>query len=264
MSSAPPPTVVTFAASDPTGGAGIQADLLAIAGLGCHPLSVITALTAQDTRGVAGFQPVEPEWILRQARTLLADLPVAAFKLGMLGSAANARAIAGILREHPKPPVVIDPVLASGRGDPLSDDGTLAALREELAPRATVLTPNSVEARRLALAGPGAPLEECAHSLLALGCANVLITGTHEPGEQVVNTLYARDATPRRTRWPRLPGEYHGSGCTLASALAAQLAKGMAVPDASEAAQAYTFRALESGFRAGAGQLLPNRIFPAR
>lgn len=261
MSSAPP-TVLAFAASDPTGGAGVQADLLAIASLGCHPLSVVTAITAQDTRGVAGFQPVEPEWVLRQARTLLADVPVSAFKLGMLGSAAAAEAVAEILREHPGLPVVVDPVLASGRGDPLSDDGTLAVLREQLAPRATVMTPNSVEARRLALAGPRAPLEGCARELLALGCGSVLITGTHEPGDQVVNTLYGRDAAPRRTAWRRLAGEYHGSGCTLASALAAFLAKRMEIAAASEAAQAYTYEALQAGFRAGAGQLLPNRSSP--
>jgi hydroxymethylpyrimidine/phosphomethylpyrimidine kinase len=258
--SSPRPIVLVFSASDPTCGAGMQADVLAIAGLGCHPLSVLTAITAQDTRGVQGALALEPEWIARQARAVLADMPVAAFKIGMLGSARNAEAVAGILDEHSRTPVVLDPVLASGRGDLLSNSETLAALRSALLPRATVLTPNSLEARRLALAAPDAALPDCARVLADLGCGHVLITGTHEPGAQVVNTLYAGSAVLREDRWPRLAGEYHGSGCTLASALAAMLARGMAVPEAAQAAQAYTWKTLDSGYRPGQGQHIPDRL----
>ncbi len=258
---AAPPAVLCFAASDPTGGAGVQADLLTIGSLGCHPLSVLTGLTAQDTRGVAALQPVEPAWIARQAEVVLADIPVAAFKLGVLGSAANAAAVAAVLAAHPRVPVVMDPVLASGRGDALSDEDTLRAMRERLLPGVTVLTPNSVEARRLVRAAPDAPLERCARELLSLGCAHVLVTGTHEPGDDVVNVLYGKDGSPRAWRWPRLAGEFHGSGCTLAAALAAHLAKGLDTASAAEAAQAYTWKALDAGFRAGGGQFLPNRFF---
>ena len=261
MSSSSLPIVLTFAASDPTGGAGMQADLLTIASLGCHPLSVLTAITAQDTRGVDGLLALEPAWITRQARVLLDDMPVAAFKLGVLGSVRNAEAVAAILAGHPRTPVVLDPVLASGRGDPLSDSETVQVLRSTLLPRTTVLTPNSLEARRLALAPPDADLPGCARELARLGCKYVLITGTHEPGAQVSNTLYDSGGKVREDSWPRLPGEYHGSGCTLASALAALLAKGMAVPEAVQAAQAYTWKALEAGFAPGHGQHLPNRFF---
>jgi len=155
---------------------------------------------------------------------------------------------------------VLDPVLASGRGDPLTD----AASLHVLLPRTTVLTPNSVEARRLVAAGPAAPLADCARALLDLGCAHVLITGTHEDGDPIVNTLYGANGVLREDRWPRLPGEYHGSGCTLASALATQLALGSDVGEAARAAQAYTWKTLEAGLRLGRGQAIPDRFFDRR
>ncbi len=259
--SSSPPVVLSFAASDPTGGAGLQADLLTLASLGCHPASVVTALTAQDTRGVDGVLAIEPAWVERQAERLLADMPVAAFKLGVLGSAANARAIAGILAAYPKVPVVLDPVLASGRGDALADAETIRALRESLLPLTTVLTPNSVEARRLVGAASDASLDACARQLIDAGCQYVLVTGTHESTPQVVNTLYGGRGALREDRWERLPGSYHGSGCTLASALAAQLARGRSVAEAAREAQQYTWQALASGFRPGKGQFLPLRFF---
>jgi hydroxymethylpyrimidine/phosphomethylpyrimidine kinase len=262
--SSSPPIVLAFAAADPTGGAGLQADLLTIASLGCHPLSVVTAITAQDTRGVEGVLALDALWITRQARSVLADIPVAAFKLGLLGSARNAEAVAAILAEHPRTPVVLDPVLASGRGDPLADDDTLQALRAFLLPRATVLTPNSLEARRLARAAPDADLPGCARALAKLGCRYVLVTGTHEAGAQVTNTLYEAGGKLREDAWPRLPGDYHGSGCTLASAIAAFLARGLAIEDAVRQAQDYTWQALKAGFRPGRGQHLPNRLFGAK
>ena len=258
--STPPPIVLTFAASDPTGGAGLQADLLTLASLGCHPLSVLTALTAQDTRGLEALLAMDAEWIARQARCVLADIPVAAFKLGVLGSARNAEAVAAVLAAHPRAPAVLDPVLASGRGDPLADVATVQALRAAVLRHATVLTPNSIEARRLAGAAPDAPLETCARALLDAGCKQVLITGTHEAGRQVVNTLYGARGVIREDRWERLPGSYHGSGCTLASALAAGLAKGLEIQTAVREAQAHTWDTLERAFRPGAGQFLPNHL----
>ncbi len=239
----------------------MQADILTLAALGCHPLSVLTALTAQDTRGVDGLMALDAAWVTRQALVLLADIPVAAFKIGVLGSAHNTQAVAAILSAHPRTPVVLDPVLASGRGDPLSDSETVQVLRSALLPRTTVLTPNSLEARRLALAAPDAGLAECAQGLAALGCAYVLVTGTHEPGERVTNVLYGKTGKLREDSWPRLPGEYHGSGCTLASALAAMLARGLEVQDAARAAQEYTWKALQAGFRPGRGQAIPDRFF---
>lgn len=253
---APPPLVLSFAASDPTGGAGVQADVLTIAARGCHPLSVVTGLTVQDTRGVIRLHAVDAGLVAEQARALLAEMRVAAFKLGVLASAANAAAIARILAEHPQVPLVVDPVLASGRGDALADDNLLAALRADIIPRATVVTPNSIEARRLA---GQTELAQCPRALLDMGCRYVLVTGTHEETPEVVNTLHGAEGVVRADRWPRLPGSYHGSGCTLASAIAAALARGMDVAAAVQDAQGYTWETLKRGFRPGAGQLVPGR-----
>ncbi len=254
-----PPMVLTFAASDPTGGAGVQADLLTIAALDCHPLSVITGLTVQDTVGVARMMALDAEWIRAQAQRVLADIAVAAFKAGVLGSAANVRAVSEIVAAHPQVPFVVDPVLASARGDSLAADDAIDALREHLLPRATVLTPNSLEARRLA--APQTDLAACARQLVDQGCEYVLVTGTHEAGSEVVNTLYDRSGVVREDRWPRLPHEYHGSGCTLASAIAARLAHGLEPADAVREAQQFTWQSLAAGFRAGKGQRLPDRFF---
>src|SRR4051795_13520993 len=145
-----PPIVLTFAASDPSGGAGMQADILTLASMGCHPLSVLTAITVQDTLGVEGIMVLDAEWIADQARCLLEDVPVDAFKIGVLGSVENIAAIAEIVSDYPDVPLVLDPVQASGRGDELASDEMLHALRELLLPQTTILTPNSLEARRLA------------------------------------------------------------------------------------------------------------------
>jgi len=260
--------VLAFAGSDPSGGAGLQADLLTLAALGCHPLSVVTAITVQDTSGVVGVQPVAADWVARQARTLLADMAVSAFKLGMVATRESAVAIAAVIDEHPAIPVVLDPVLASGRGDPLGTSDVAAALVEHLVPRATIATPNSLEARGLA-AGPGErtdalPLERCAERLTVRGAKFVLVTGTHEPTREVVNALYDAGGLVRSDRWERLPGEYHGSGCTLAAAIAAGLAHGIALPEAVQAAQRFTWQALAEAFRPGAGQAIPDRLFQLR
>ncbi|HET7669135.1 MAG TPA: hydroxymethylpyrimidine/phosphomethylpyrimidine kinase [Burkholderiales bacterium] len=251
------PMVLTFAASDPTGGAGLQADILTLAALSCHPLSVVTGLTAQDTSGVARLWPVDAECVREQARHLLNDIEASAFKAGVLGSAANVRAVAEVVAEHAKVPFVVDPVLASGRGEPLAGEDALETLREVLLPRATVLTPNSIEARRLA--APETDLAMCARRLIDDGCEYVLITGTHEESAEVINTLYDASGMVREDRWPRLPGSYHGSGCTLASAIAARLAHGAAPAAAVREAQEFTWRALAAGFKPGRGQFIPLR-----
>ena len=260
--------MLVFAGADPTGGAGLQADLLTLAAVGCHPVSVVTALTVQDTSGVAAFQPVASQWVVRQARAVLADMTVSAFKVGMVGTAENAAAIAEVIGERPEIPLVLDPVFESGRGDPLATAELVPALARRLVPRATVVTPNSLEVRALAArAGEvvaDLPLAQCAERLTALGAGFVLVTGTHEPTREVVNTLYDARGIVRADRWERLPGSYHGSGCTLAAAIAAGLAHGLAVPDAVRNAQAYTWQTLRRAFRPGAGQAIPNRSLPAR
>jgi len=262
-----PPLVLTFAASDPTGGAGIQADVMTLSSMGCHPLSVITAITVQDTAGVEAAMALDADWVADQARALLEDVPVAAFKIGMLGSVEIIAAIAEIISDYPDIPLVFDPVLASGRGDQLSDEEMVDAMIELLLPQTTILTPNSLEARRLAQDDDDdsqPSLAACAHKLITAGCEHVLVTGTHENTQQVINVLYALRGQVREDKWERLPGSYHGSGCTLASAIAANLACGLSIEDAVFEAQEYTWQTLLHGFRPGMGQFIPDRFFWAR
>jgi hydroxymethylpyrimidine/phosphomethylpyrimidine kinase len=261
-----PPIVLTFAASDPSGGAGMQADLLTLASMGCHPLSVITALTVQDTAGVEGVLPIDADWVADQARCLLEDMPVDAFKIGVLGSVENIAAIAEIVSDYPDVPLILDPVLASGRGDELATEEMTHALRELLLPQTTIVTPNSLEVRRLAEGEDDEELsiEACAMRLIEAGCEYVLVTGTHENTPQVVNTLYSKSGVVRTDTWPRLAGTYHGSGCTLASAIAAMLANGLDLTDAVREAQDYTWHTLQKAYRPGMGQHLPDRLFWAR
>jgi hydroxymethylpyrimidine/phosphomethylpyrimidine kinase len=263
-----PPIVLVFAASDPSGGAGVQADILTLSSMGCHPLSALTALTVQDTLGVEQVLPLDAEWVADQARCVLEDMPVSVFKLGLLGSVEVIAAIAEVVSDYPEVPLVLDPVLASGRGDELVTEDMIAAMRELLIPQTTVLTPNSLEARRLAQEDSDEnefpPLEDCARRLLGMGCEYVLITGTHENTPEVVNTLYAREGVVRADAWQRLPGSYHGSGCTLASAIAATLANGLDIGEAVRDAQEYTWQALRSAYRPGMGQNIPDRLFWAR
>ena len=263
-----PPIVLVFAANDPSGGAGIQADILTLASMGCHPLPIITGITVQDTIGVEAIMAAEAEWVADQARCVLEDMPVAAFKLGVLGSVENIAAIAEVVSDYPDVPLVFDPVLASGRGDEFAGDELVAAMREMLFPQTTVLTPNIVEARRL-IQQDVADIDDLAEAAIAqrilqLGCEFVLITGTHANTPKVVNTLYGREGLVRSESWERLSGSYHGSGCTLAAAVAAALANGLAVEEAIHDAQDYTWQTLSHGFRPGMGQYIPDRMFWAR
>jgi hydroxymethylpyrimidine/phosphomethylpyrimidine kinase len=187
-----PPQVLVFAASDPTSGAGIQADILTLASLGCHPLTALTALTVQDTSGVLSVQPVTADLLEQQARTVLEDMPVLAFKVGVLASVENVLMVAEILSDYPEIPLVFDPVLASGRGDTLSDEEIINAMREMLLPQTTIITPNAPEARRLAESDEDESepsIDICAERLIEMGAQYVLITGTHENTPEVINTL---------------------------------------------------------------------------
>jgi hydroxymethylpyrimidine/phosphomethylpyrimidine kinase len=269
-----PPVVLTFAATDPSSGAGLQADILALASIGCHPLSVVTGVTVQDTVGVESVMALDADWVNDQARTILEDVQISAFKLGLLGSVENIAVIAEIVADYPEVPLIIDPILTSGRGDPLSNEEMQAALCELLIPQATLITPNSLEARRLAFYEEGdeimhTSLDEAAMRLLEMGSEYVLITGTHERTHDVVNSLYGshEDGTSgliKAYRWQRLAGSYHGSGCTLTSAIAACLAHGLSMEEAVQEAQEYTWQTLQNGFRPGMGQLIPDRFFWAR
>lgn len=246
----------------------MQADILTIASMGCHPLSVVTAITVQDTGGVEDVQPIDSEWVADQARVVLEDMPVAAFKIGLLGSVENIAAIAEVISDYPDIPLVFDPILASGRGDELANEDMLDAMCELLLPQTTILTPNSLEARRLIQDEDNdednPDLAECAKRIIQMGCEYVLVTGTHEHTPKVINTLYGERGIVRSDSWARLTGIYHGSGCTLSSAIAALLANGLPMEEAVKEAQEYTWQALQFGFRPGMGQHIPDRLFWAR
>lgn len=252
------PVVLCFSGHDPSGGAGVQADIEAIIGHQCHAASVITALTEQDSRNVKKLIPQQPTDIVSQAQTLLADFKVSAFKIGLIGDAGVAEAIAQILREHSAIPVVLDPVLAAGGGTELASQQLIDVIVEQLLPLTTLLTPNSEEARRLSGQDD---LGDCGRVLQGKGAEYVLITGTHESSELVHNRLYMPDDLQETFNWERLPHSYHGSGCTLASASAALLAQGLDVFTAVSEAQEFTWQSLVAAYRPGHGQYNPDRLF---
>ncbi|MGR9044874.1 MAG: bifunctional hydroxymethylpyrimidine kinase/phosphomethylpyrimidine kinase [Gammaproteobacteria bacterium] len=252
------PVVLCFSGHDPSGGAGIQADIETLISHRCHAASVITALTEQDSRNVKKIIPQLPSDFVSQALTLFDDLPVRAIKIGLIGHHETAEAIHTILRQHPDIPVILDPVLAAGGGANLSDAALLDAIGELLLPLTTVLTPNSVEARKLTGLED---LSEAALNLLNRGAQYVLITGTHERTDVVRNQLFHDGRLLESCDWDRLPHSYHGSGCTLAAAIAGLIAHGLDPFNAVLEAQEYTWNALNNGYRPGSGQHHPNRLF---
>ncbi|QGX39226.1 bifunctional hydroxymethylpyrimidine kinase/phosphomethylpyrimidine kinase [Permianibacter aggregans] len=257
-----PPVVLCFSGSDPSGGAGISADIEALASLGCHCAPVITVLTVQDSTNVSDLDPVDPDFIKAQANAVLRDMNVAVIKVGLLGNPAVVSTVAEICGNYPNIPLVVDPVLAAGGGAPLADDVFIRTLKKELLPLATLVTPNAREAHMLF---PDADtLDQCAEELLDLGCEHVLITGADEPTPVVHNTLYSSEYETETFHWERLPAMYHGSGCTLAASCAGLIAQGLSLFDAVNEAQEYTFNALKDGQALGQGQLFPNRFFWAQ
>jgi len=241
------PCVLVFAGLDPGGGAGLAADILAIAAQGAHALPVATALTCQDNNRVFEALPVDAGLVARQAAPLVAAFDIRAVKLGIPGNAANAAAIAAIIRalraRQPDLPVVLDPVLASGHGDALGPGSASAAL-SDLLTLATIVLPNLPERDALG----------------ASNMAQMLVTGGHAPGDTVINRWLQDGQVLREWHWPRLPASYHGSGCTLAAALAACLALGESMAIALEQAQAYTHTTLAQSFAVAPGQRIPRRL----
>ena len=249
--------ILVIGGHDPSGGAGIQADIESISSAGCRAVSIITTLTTQNSNTVQAMLPQTAEQLKQQLQFLLEDIPVAACKIGLLGDASQVRVIADALSEQALP-VVLDPVLRSGSGVELATQDLIQALLHELIPLATVITPNSDEARRLTGCEK---LQDAAASLLDKGAGSVLITGTDEDTEEVINQLFPGDGQHHTFRWPRLPHTYHGSGCTLAARLTAELSMQTELVTAVEKAQDYTWHSLEKAEKVGQGQWLPNRFF---
>jgi hydroxymethylpyrimidine/phosphomethylpyrimidine kinase len=252
--------VLVFAGADPSGGAGVYADVQAIAAAGAHALPVITVLTVQDNNRVHAIHPVPAEQVREQAAALIAAIPIAAVKIGIVGSRANAQCIAALLVQlkaaRPNLPVVLDPVLASGHGDALTREDAVAVIAPLLR-HATLITPNLPEA--IALCGGATdPLEQVA-ALFGHGAANVLIKGGHGEGDNVVNRWFGAGGVSHAWEAPRLPGEFHGSGCTLASAIAGRLARGAGMREAIAQGQDYCRDALANAFAIAPGQAIPDR-----
>ncbi|QIK38627.1 hydroxymethylpyrimidine/phosphomethylpyrimidine kinase [Caldichromatium japonicum] len=249
--------VLCIGGHDPSSGAGIIADAEAVRAQGAFPLTVITALTEQDTCGLYRLHPQPPEHVIAHCLRLLDDSPPQALKIGLIGMAAIALALAELSASLPEVPIVLDPVLASGAGQSVADRELIAALRDRLIPCCRLIAPNLPEAQ--ALSGAQA-VEACAERLLELGVGWVLITGTHADTPSVVNRLFGADGSEQTWEWPRLAGQYHGSGCTLASAIAARLARGQEMSEAVAAAQEYTWRSLAAAIQTGRCQSTPNRL----
>lgn len=264
------PCVLVFAGSDPSGGAGLQADLQAIATQGAHALTVTTALTVQNNNHVISINPVAADLIFQQAQALIDSIPIAAIKIGVIGTQANAQMIAQIITQlnaqaHAPLPVVLDTVLASGGGDALVASDPVA-LMQTLYPLTTLLTPNLLEARRLALPQAATPLldnttvtDAAAHYFLQQGCAHVLLKGEHAGLPTITNRLYIADGQQHTWISTRLSGEFHGTGCTLAAAIAAQLAQGQDMENAVASALDYCHQTLQAAYAIAPGQAIPGR-----
>ena len=268
------PCVLVFAGLDPSGGAGIQADIQAIAAMGAHALPIVTTLTVQDNDRVYGITPVDPHIVQQQIAALINKIDIAAIKIGIVGSAAIAELIAScinILRENnPQLPVVLDPVLASGHGDDLTKEDAIQIIAP-LRKLATLITPNTLEAQKLTNkfehtlthkhteqhTAEIQTIEQQA-DLLMQDTPHVLIKGGHAQDASVINRWFSQEQQ-RSWSWTRLEGEFHGSGCTLASAIAAGLAQGWSMETSLDKAQTYTQQALESAFAIATGQLIPQR-----
>jgi hydroxymethylpyrimidine/phosphomethylpyrimidine kinase len=251
--------VLVFAGLDPSGGAGIQADIQAISAAGAHALPIVTALTVQDNQHVHAVHPVDPEVLRAQVRVLVdQSTRLDAIKIGIVGSAANAKVIADVITllraTNADLPVVLDPVLASGHGDMLSKGDAVQALAP-LRTLATLITPNLPEACALCSVED----IDAQARILMQDAPHVLIKGGHGEGDVIVNRWFSA-GSQRDWTWPRFRGEFHGSGCTLASAIAARLAQHVPMEAALNAAQQYTQHALTNAFSIAPGQQIPNRV----
>jgi hydroxymethylpyrimidine/phosphomethylpyrimidine kinase len=272
-----PPCVMCLSAGDATAGGGLAADVLTLASMGCHPLPVQTAALVRDTRGIDEVWPVEPELLSLQARAVLEDVPVAAFKLGFCGSVENVALIAEMLSDYPDVPLVVEPALYASVLLGEAGDELVSALADLILPQTTLLVADRHELCRLAGVVDTEPdeededaatddpgIDEALARLLGGGTEFILLTGGGEHGPQVVNTLFGHEGVVRTDAWPRLPGRHLGAGTTLAAAAVAAIAHGMALPEAVREAQEFTQQALRHAYRAGMGRALPDRFFWAR
>ena len=259
MTDSKTPVVLCFSGLDPSGGAGILADIEAISSQGALCAPIITAATVQDTQDVMSFAPMPPDLIIEQARAVLEDMPVSAIKIGMVGSTEIAEVMQSSRVEDPSIPVIYDPVFSTEKDGALSTPDLVESARSLLLPLTTILTPNIFEVHALA---PGSDTPSAAAvALLESNCKYVLPTGTHGKTQDVVHTLFCNHHECKRYHYERLPHKYHGSGCTLAASLAAIMTAKPEVEVAVHQALDYTHKTLVHGTRIGMGQYHPDRFF---
>ena len=263
------PLILTFGAADPVGATGIQADLATFAAMGCHGLSIITSILVGDTARIEDIQVIDVDWMADQARVILEDMPVAAFKVGAVGSIENISAIAEIVSDYPDIPLILDPFITAMPSQEGDDDDNLIAIRELLIPQTTLMLASAVELNRLAETWrepvPSDALQLDAMRIVEMGCEYLFVTGM--PGgdsHEVVNALFDESGVIRRDSWQRLPGSFTGAGSTLSAAICAMLANGLEIPEAVSEAQEFTLAALAHAQRLGMGKLIPDRYFWAR
>jgi hydroxymethylpyrimidine/phosphomethylpyrimidine kinase len=262
------PLVLSFGATDPVGAIGIQADLAAFSAMGCHGLSVVTAILIADTARVEDMQAVDPEWVADQARALLEDMQIAAFKIGVVGSADNASVIAEILSDYPEIPLIFDPFASAVPNQVMEDDELLGAIRDLLVPQATVLIASEVELTRFSEnwrdAATPSTIATDTMRLIGAGCEYALVTGISSDSNEVSNMLFDQSGLIRHDAWPRQPGSFSGSGATLSAALTALIANGLELSEAILEAQEFTHASIAAAQRLGMGRLVPDRYFWTR
>lgn len=262
------PLVLTFGATDPVGAIGIQADLASFAAMGCHGLSVVTALLLGDTARIEDSHTIDADMVADQARIVLEDMPVAAFKVGYIGSVENVSAIAEIVSDYPDVPLILDPFSTALPELGIDGDDLLVAIRELLIPQTTLMLISTVELARFAETWREPSNEDTlmvdAMRIIELGCEFLFITGTPCDVHDVNNTLFNESGAVRNDTWQRQPGTFSGAGNTLSATIAAMMANGLEVPEASLEAQEFTVAALAHAQRLGMGKLVPDRYFWAR
>lgn len=258
------PLILSFGVSDPVGAMGVQADVAAFAALGCHGLTAVAALMVSDSARVENLYEIDSDWMAEQARTLLEDMPIAAFKVGAVPSALHLAAIAEIVSDYPDAPLVLDPFLSALPDAGMGDEEMLSALRSILAPQATVLILSQSELGRMAElwrdGGEGNLLEDVAE-LTSSGLQYVLVTGARDADGTCSNRLYDASGEVARVEWQHLAGPFVGAGNTYAAAFTALMALGMEAPAALAVAQEYTTGALEHAQRFGMGKFIPSKFF---
>jgi hydroxymethylpyrimidine/phosphomethylpyrimidine kinase len=262
------PLILTFGVTDPVGAVGIQADLASFAAMGCHGVSVATGILIGDTARIEDLQVIDADWVADQARVVLEDMPVAAFKVGTVGSVENVSVIAEILSDYPDIPLIFDPFISGLPDQGLDNEDILVAMRELIVPQTTLLLASAVELARFAETWREPSSEDMmsvdAIRVIEMGCEYLFITGTPCGMQDVANTLFNESGVVRHDNWQRVSGSFAGAGATLSATIAAMLANGRDVPEAVLEAQEFTVAAIANAQRLGMGKLVLDRYFWAR